>query len=137
MYFLMQAKNNVAALELMRLLGVCYRTAGRLKHTILEVMAERESERQLVGHVEADDAYFGGAHPGGKRGRGSDNKVPFIAAVQISPERPSGIYHILQGENVRKSRCGAMGIATSGSSEYRRLRWFELLHRSAGGRCKA
>lgn len=86
MYFLTQAKNNVAALELMRLLGVCYRTAWRLKHKILEVMAERESERRLVGHVEADDAYFGGAHPGGKRGRGSENKVPFIAAVQISPE---------------------------------------------------
>jgi transposase-like protein len=86
MYFLTQAKNNVAALELMRLVGVCYRTAWRLKHKILEVMAERESERQLEGRVEVDDAYFGGARPGGKRGRGSENKVPFIAAVQTSSD---------------------------------------------------
>ena len=86
MYFLTQAKNNVAALELMRLVGVCYRTAWRLKHKILEVMAERESDRRLEGRVEVDDAYLGGVHPGGKPGRGSENKVPFIAAVQTSPE---------------------------------------------------
>lgn len=86
MYFLTQSKNNVSALELMRLVGVCYRTAWRLKHKILEVMSERESSRQLEGRVEVDDAYLGGAHPGGKRGRGSQNKVPFIAAVQTSPE---------------------------------------------------
>jgi transposase-like protein len=86
MYFLTQSKNNVSALELMRLIGVCYRTAWRLKHKILEVMAEREESRQLEGRVEVDDAYLGGAHPGGKRGRGSQNKVPFIAAVQTSPE---------------------------------------------------
>lgn len=82
MYLLTQSKNNVSALELMRLIGVCYRTAWRLKHKLLEVMMEREAARQLDGRVEIDDAYLGGAHPGGKRGRGSQNKVPFIAAVQ-------------------------------------------------------
>lgn len=86
MYFLTQTKNNVSALELMRLVGVCYRTAWRLKHKILEVMAERESIRVLEGRVEVDDAYLGGAHPGGKRGRGSPNKVPFIAAVSTSEQ---------------------------------------------------
>lgn len=86
MYFLTQSKNNVSALELMRVVGVCYRTAWRLKHKILEVMAERESTRKLEGRVEVDDAYLGGAHPGGKRGRGSQNKVPFIAAVETSQE---------------------------------------------------
>jgi hypothetical protein len=86
MYVLTQSKNNVSALELMRLVGVCYRTAWRLKHKILEVMAEREQSRRLEGRVEVDDAYLGGVHSGGKRGRGSPNKVPFIAAVQTSPE---------------------------------------------------
>lgn len=84
--FLTQSKNNVVALELMRLVGVCYRTAWRLKHKILEVMAERESERQLEGRAEVDDAYFGGARSGGKQERRSENKVPFIAAVQTSPD---------------------------------------------------
>jgi hypothetical protein len=81
MHFPTQSKNNVSALELMRLIGVCYRTAWRLKQ-----MAERESPRKLEGRVEVDDAYLGGAHLGGKRGRGSQNKVPFIAAVATSQE---------------------------------------------------
>ena len=82
MYFLTQSKNNVAALELKRLIGVCYRTAWRLKQKLLEVMTEREADRQLEGRIEIDDAYLGGEHPGGKPGRGSENKVPFIGAVQ-------------------------------------------------------
>jgi transposase-like protein len=86
MYILTQTKNNVSALELKRLLGICYRSAWRLKHKLLEVMAQREASRQLEGRVEVDDAYLGGEHPGGKRGRGSENKVPFIAAVQTDPE---------------------------------------------------
>ena len=36
------------------------------------------------GRVEIDDAYLGGELPGGKGGRGSENKVPFIAAVQTT-----------------------------------------------------
>lgn len=82
MYFLTQSKNNVAALELKRLIGVYYRTAWRLKQKLLKVITEREAARQLEGHVEVDDVYLGGEHPGGKPGRGSDNKVPFIGAVQ-------------------------------------------------------
>jgi transposase-like protein len=84
LYFLTQTKNNVSALELKRLMGVCYRTAWRLKHKLLQVMTEREQPRQLQGRVEADDAYLGGERPGGKAGRGSENKVPFIAAVETN-----------------------------------------------------
>ena len=84
MYFLTQSKNNVAALELKRLIGVCYRTAWRLKHKVLQVMTEREAPRRLDGRVEVDDVYLGGELPGGKAGRGSENKVPFIAAVQTN-----------------------------------------------------
>jgi transposase-like protein len=83
MYFLTQSKNNVSALELKRLIGVCYRSAWRIKHKLLEVMAGAEADRVLEGTVEVDDAYLGGANKGGKRGRGSENKVPFIAALQL------------------------------------------------------
>ena len=86
MYFLTQTKNNVSSLELMRLMGVSYRTAWRVKHKLLQVMTEREETRQLDGRVEADDAYFGGENPGGKAGRGSENKVPFIAAVETNSD---------------------------------------------------
>jgi len=84
MHLLTQAKNNVAALELMRHLGVSYPTAWLVKHKLMEVMRLREDERQLTGRVEIDDAYLGGERSGGKTGRGSENKVPFIAAVQTT-----------------------------------------------------
>lgn len=85
MHLLTQSKNNIAALELKRHLGVCYKTAWLVKHKLMEVMRVREDSRQLEGRVEIDDAYLGGEHSGGKRGRGSENKVPFVAAVQTTP----------------------------------------------------
>ena len=84
MHLLTQAKNNVAALELMRHLGVSYPTAWLIKHKIMEVMRQREERRYLTGRVEIDDAYLGGELPGGKPGRGSENKVSFVAAVQTT-----------------------------------------------------
>jgi hypothetical protein len=86
MHLLTQSKNNVSALELMRQLGVCYKSAWLLKHKLMEVMRVREAPRQLDGRVEIDDAYLGGERVGGKTGRGSENKVPFIAAVQTTPD---------------------------------------------------
>jgi transposase-like protein len=84
MQLLSQAKNNVAALELMRQLGVSYPTAWLVKHKIMEAMRLREADRQLHGRVELDDAYLGGERSGGKTGRGSENKVPFVLAVQTT-----------------------------------------------------
>jgi len=84
MHLLTQAKNNVSSLELKRHLGVRYKTAWLLKHKLMQVMRVREEPRQLDGRVEIDDAYLGGELPGGKSGRGSENKVSFIAAVQTT-----------------------------------------------------
>ena len=85
MHLLTQAKNNVSALELSRHLGVSYNSAWLIKHKLLQVMEEREQNRELHGRVEIDDAYLGGEHKG-TAGRGSPNKVPFVAAVQTSDE---------------------------------------------------
>lgn len=84
MHLMTQAKNSVSALELMRHLGVSYPTAWLVKHKLMEVMRLREQDRRLTGRVEIDDAYLGGELPGGKRGRGSPNKVEFVAAVQTT-----------------------------------------------------
>lgn len=84
MYFLSQTKNNISILELHRLLGLSYPAAWRMKHKLMQVMYEREHSTRLSGRVEVDDAYLGGENPGGKAGRGSENKVPFIAAVQTN-----------------------------------------------------
>jgi len=85
MHLMTQAKNNVSTLELKRHLGVRYKAAWLMKHKLLQVMAEREDRRVLDGRVEIDDAYLGGEKPG-KHGRGSENKVSFIAAVQTTDE---------------------------------------------------
>ncbi|BBJ23249.1 hypothetical protein W01_11760 [Candidatus Nitrotoga sp. AM1P] len=61
-----------------------YKTAWLLKHQLMQIMTVREESRQLDGRVEIDDAYLGGELFGGKSGRGSENKVPFIAAVQTT-----------------------------------------------------
>jgi transposase-like protein len=84
MHLMTQAKNNVSALELKRHLGVSYPTAWLLKHKIMQVMTLREADRQLTGRVEIDDSYLGGELQGGKAGRGSPNKIPFVAAVQTT-----------------------------------------------------
>jgi ribosomal protein L37AE/L43A/transposase-like protein len=86
MYLLTQNKNNVSSLELRRLIGVSYRAAWRIKHKLMQVMFEREQSTRLSDRVEIDDSYLGGEHEG-KRGRGSENKVPFIAAIQTNQQR--------------------------------------------------
>lgn len=84
MYLMTQSKNAIASLELKRQLGVTYKTAWMMKHKLLEVMVQREALRTLKGRVEIDDAYLGGERTGGRRGRGSENKVPFVAAVETN-----------------------------------------------------
>lgn len=86
MQLISQAKNNVAALELRRRLGVSYPTAWLMKHKITEAMRLAERPRQLHDRVEIDDAYLGGERSGCKTGRGSENKVPFVLAVQTTGE---------------------------------------------------
>lgn len=46
-------------------------------------MATADAQMPLHGRVVVDDAYLGGERPG-TRGRGSPNKVPFVAAVQLN-----------------------------------------------------
>jgi hypothetical protein len=48
-----------------------------------------------------DDAYIGGER-GGKRGRGSQNKIPFIAAVEIRDGKPMRM-HLRRVKGFRKS----------------------------------
>ena len=87
MYWMTQSKNAIAALELMRHLGVQYNTAWLMKQKLAQVMLERNATKPLAGRIEMDDAYLGG-EKAGKRGRGSDNKVPFVAAVATREGRP-------------------------------------------------
>jgi len=82
-YLISQAKTGLSALALKRQLGVSYPTAWLIHHKLMQVMAGREERYTLEGNVQVDDAYLGGERSGGKVGRGSENKIPFVAAVSL------------------------------------------------------
>jgi transposase-like protein len=83
-HLISQAKTGLSALALKRDLGVSYPTAWLLHQKINRAMAQREAGHRLAGAVQLDDAYLGGERTGGKTGRGSENKVPFVAAVSLN-----------------------------------------------------
>ncbi len=82
-YLISQAKTGLSALALKRHLGVSYPTAWLLHQKICRAMARQEGQHRLDGLVQLDDAYLGGERTGGKPGRGSENKVPFVAAISV------------------------------------------------------
>ena len=86
MFLISQSKNGISSLELGRQVDVSYKTAWKIKHKLMQVMMERDQGKKLSGIIEADDAYLGGKKNGGKRGRGSENKQPFIAAVSTTDD---------------------------------------------------
>ena len=85
-HLITQSKTGLSALALKRQIGVSYNTAWSMKHKIMQVMKERDDSKPLSGVIQLDDVYWGGERRGGKRGRGSANKVPFVAAVSLNNE---------------------------------------------------
>lgn len=81
MYLITQNKNGISQLELARQVGVAPNTGAMLCHKLAQVMKERDESKPLSSNIEIDDAYWGGKKKG-KRGRGSENKTPFLAAVE-------------------------------------------------------
>jgi hypothetical protein len=85
-YLISQAKTGLSALALKRQLGVSYPTAWLIQQKRMQAMAERDAQYTLSGQIQIDDAYLGGERIGGKAGRGSENKTPFVAAVSLNAE---------------------------------------------------
>lgn len=83
-FFLTQAKEGIAALNLRRFLGISDRAALRMKHKLQLVMKNADDKRKLSGLIVVDDVYHGGRSQGGKRGRGAPGKYPVIAALSRS-----------------------------------------------------
>jgi len=83
-YLIGQAKTGISSLELSRHLDVNYDTAWLLHNKILKAMSDRDDAYVLRGKIQMDDAYLGGERPGGKAGRGSENKIPIIAAISLN-----------------------------------------------------
>ena len=90
-YLVTQSKTNIAALALRRQLGISWKAAWLLRHKLMDAMRQREDGQPLSGDVRVDDAYLGGERTGGKPGRGSENKMAFVAAVEMRDERPQRV----------------------------------------------
>ena len=87
-YLMTQCKNGISQLELSRQVGVSSNTGALMYHKIAQVMLKRNDDKPISGDIDLDDAYWGGKNPGGKRGRGSENKTPFIAALAKVKGKP-------------------------------------------------
>ena len=85
-YLISQVKSRLSALALKRYLGVGYPTAWLIHHKFMQAMLEREECYRLSSEVQVDDAYLGGELSGGTAGRGSQNKVPFLATVSVDAD---------------------------------------------------
>ena len=52
-------------------------------HKLMEAMRQLEAAHPLPDNVRIDDSYMGGERMGGKVGRGSENKIPFVSIAKM------------------------------------------------------
>ena len=86
-YLISTAKTSISSLDLHRKLGINHKSAHLLLQKVMEAMYVAEKNHKLCGRIEMDDSYLGGKLKGGTPGRGSENKQPFIAAVQTDEKK--------------------------------------------------
>ena len=111
----------------MRHLGTSYRTAWLIHHKLMRAMAQRDSQTPLTGRVQRDDAHLGGERPG-VGGRGSPNKVSFVAAVSTTHA----------GHPLRVKLSPISGFTTKAITDWARLHLVPACDvRSDGLRCFA
>ena len=83
-------KNGASAMGLQQVLGLkTYKTAWTWLHKIRKAMVF-PNRTKLSGSVEVDETYIGGEEPGGKQGRGSENKVLVVIAVEVNDKHKPG-----------------------------------------------
>lgn len=72
---------GISSRALSRDLGVGVKTAWRMVTAIRRILVDGDTDA-LLGEVEADETYIGGRKRGGKRGRGSENKLVVFGMVE-------------------------------------------------------
>lgn len=117
------SKNGVSAKEIERQLGVTYKCAWRISHSIRSLMAQDKD--LLTGTVEVDETYFGGRHPN-KFGRSRKSVVMGMVErkgkirVKKIPNRETHIVLNTVKENVSTKAT----IMSDEYNAYKKLHWF-------------
>lgn len=89
MWAVTSQKTGISALGLQRELGLrSYKTAWVWLHKLRRAMV-RPGRDRLTGHVEVDEAYIGGVHPG-RGGRQTETKALVAVAVQVEARQRLG-----------------------------------------------
>ncbi len=83
MIFMMaRQRSGLSMLSCQRMLGIkTYKTVWTMGHKIRKAMEDRDSQYQLAGLVEMDEAFIGPKKPG-PRGRGAKGKATVVIAVE-------------------------------------------------------
>ncbi len=82
-FLLAQTRGGISAKQVEREIGVTYKTAWRMCKLIRQQLDENKDPFGGNGkEVEVDETYFGPKSKEGKRGRGSERKVPIVGVVE-------------------------------------------------------
>jgi transposase-like protein len=115
-------KNGVSALGLQRALGLgSYRTAWNWLHKLRRAMV-RPGRDRLVGVVEVDEAFIGGAEPG-KRGRGAAGKSLILVCAQVDGRKIGRIRLARIADASRKSLGEAVQQMVESGAEVQTDGW--------------
>jgi len=128
-YLLATTKKPLSSAELGRQLGIAVATAWTMRRKIMHAMSRREGELMLLGVVEMDESYVGGARSG-IRGRGAEGKTPVAVMAQQNESGGCDLAHmqVLKTTSALSLGEAATGyvtagsvVATDGLSSYQRL----------------
>jgi transposase-like protein len=86
-WYVTSQKTGASALGVQRILGLgSYRTAWTWLHKLRRAMVRPDRDK-VGGVIEVDEAYIGAVEEGGKRGRGTENKILITIAAEVSDEK--------------------------------------------------
>ena len=102
-------RNGVAAKEIERTLGVCYKTALRMAHQIKILMSNKKNSSPLTGVIEADECFIGGLnknrHADKKvpesQGRSTKDKVPVVGVLKRGGEISAHVVDDTSGKTLK------------------------------------
>jgi transposase-like protein len=138
-YLFIATRHGVSGKELQRTLGVTYKTAWRIGHQIRDLMGKVDNFQILKGHVEIDEAYFGGRRRMsekfsnkaiilGMKERGGRIETRVIPDTKTATLRPIVLKSVEKGSTVSTDELAAYSLLKGdgynhGAVDHSRKEW--------------